>query len=202
MANRPPGFFEGTEMPTAGWWEALWPDPPRVLEAIGLKPGMDVIDLCSGDGWFTLQIAKIARQVVAIDIDADLLEVARHRLTENGVTNCDFVAGDAYELATLAPRAADYIFMANVFHGVPEPLRLAQAVRKTLNRSGRFAIVNWHRRPREETTILGEPRGPKTEMRMSPDETIKSVEAAGLKLVQLVEIPPYHYGVVFEGLPA
>jgi ubiquinone/menaquinone biosynthesis C-methylase UbiE len=41
---------------------------------------MEVIDLCSGDGWFTLQIAKIARQVVAIDIDPPLLEVARARL--------------------------------------------------------------------------------------------------------------------------
>jgi hypothetical protein len=25
-----PGFFKGTEMPTAGWWEALWPEPAKV----------------------------------------------------------------------------------------------------------------------------------------------------------------------------
>ena len=60
MTDRPPGFFQGTEMPTAGWWEALWPDPAGVLAAVGLRPGMNVIDLCSGDGWFTLQIAKVA----------------------------------------------------------------------------------------------------------------------------------------------
>ena len=60
---------------------------------------MNVIDLCSGDGWFTLQIAKVARHVSAIDIDPNLLEVARHRLAENGVTNCDFIAGDAYDIA-------------------------------------------------------------------------------------------------------
>jgi hypothetical protein len=45
---------------------------------------------------------------------------------------------------------------------------------------------------------LGEPHGPRTELRISPEETIKSVEAGGLKHVQLVEVPPYHYGVVFE----
>ena len=189
-------------MPTTGWWEALWPDPAGVLATLGLKPGMEVIDLCSGDGWFTLQIAKIARRVVAIDIDRNMLEVAHRRLTEDGVTNCEFVAGDAYELAKLAPRPVDYIFMANVFHGVSDRLRLAQAVRKTLKPADRFAVVNWHRRPREETTILGEPRGPKTELRMSPEETIKSVEAGGLKLVQLVELPPYHYGVVFARSPS
>ena len=97
MPSNLPGFFQGTEMPTAGWWEALWPDPASVLAAVGVKPAMEVIDLCSGDGWFTLQIAKIVRHVVAIDIDTNLLEVARHRLTEGSATNCDFVAGNAYE---------------------------------------------------------------------------------------------------------
>ena len=72
MPDRPLGFFEGTEMPTAGWWEALWPEPAGVLRSVGIKSDMDVIDLCSGDRWFTLQIAKIARHVVAIDIDASI----------------------------------------------------------------------------------------------------------------------------------
>ncbi len=152
------GFFQGTEMPTAGWWEALWPDPAGVLAALGVRPGMEVVDLCSGDGWFTLQIAKIAHHVIAIDIDPNLLAVARHRLTESGVANCDFVPGDAYELAKLVPGCADFIFLANAFHGVPDRPRLAQAVRATLKPGGRFAIVNWHQRPREETRILGATR--------------------------------------------
>ena len=40
-----------------------------MLAAVGVKQGMEVVDLCSGDGWFTLQIAKLARHVTAIDID-------------------------------------------------------------------------------------------------------------------------------------
>jgi ubiquinone/menaquinone biosynthesis C-methylase UbiE len=128
LTDKPAGFFEGTETPTAGWWEALWPDPAGVLASIGLRPGMDVIDLCSGDGWFTLQIAKVARHVAAIDIDAAMLEVARHRLTESGATNCDFIAGDAYDLARLWPHQVDLVFLANAFHGVPDKPSLARAV--------------------------------------------------------------------------
>ena len=198
MTDRLPGFFEGTEMPTAGWWEALWPDPAKVLQAVGLMPGTDVIDLCSGDGWFTLQIAKIARHVVAIDLDSKLLEVTRLRLTEVGISNCDYVVGDAYEIATLVPQQVDLVFLANAFHGVPDPLRLSQAVRTVLKPGGLFAIVNWYRRPREETTVLGEPRGPKTELRMAPRQTIDAVTPGGLDFAELVEIPPYHYGVVFR----
>jgi len=198
MSSGLPGFFEGTEMPTAGWWEALWPDPAGVLAVVGIKPGMEVIDLCAGDGWFTLQIAKIARHVVAIDIDRQFLDIARYRLTESGVTNCDFVEGAAYELSTLAPRPDDFVFLANAFHGVPDRPRLARAVGETLRPGGRFAIVNWQRRPREETTILGEPRGPRTELRISPEQTIEAVESAGLTLLHVIELPPYHYGAVFE----
>jgi ubiquinone/menaquinone biosynthesis C-methylase UbiE len=198
MTNRHPAFFEGTEMPTTGWWEVLWPNPASVLEAIGLRPNMDAIDLCCGDGWFTLEMAKAARRVVAIDIDLPMLEVARDRLTKSGSTNCVFVEGDAYKLPELGRRPVDFVLMANAFHGVPDQPRLAQAVCKTLKPGGRFAVVNWHQRPRDETTILGQPRGPKTELRMPPEQTIKSVEASGLRFVALVELPPYHYAVIFE----
>lgn len=196
--THPEGFFEGTEMPTAGWWEALWPDPAGVLEATGLKAGMTAVDLCCGDGWFTLQMAKIAREVTAIDIDPQLLEVARHRLTESGVKNVRLVAGDACELPQLVTDPTDHVFMANAFHGVPDPARLAAAVRRALKPGGEFAIVNWHQRAREETTILGEPRGPRTELRLSPRQTIASVEPGGLSFVRQVEVPPYHYAVIFR----
>jgi ubiquinone/menaquinone biosynthesis C-methylase UbiE len=193
-----PGFFKGTEMPTAGWWEALWPDPAMVLKQVGIRAGMTVIDLCCGDGWFTLQIAKTVSHVVAIDIDRKLLDLAKLRVAESGFTNCDFVEGNAYDIAELVPQPVDFVFLANAFHGVPERPRLARAVANALKPGGRFAIVNWHARPREETTILGEPRGPLTELRINPEATVAAVEPAGLRLDRIVELPPYHYGAVFE----
>lgn len=193
-----PGFFKGTEMPTAGWWEALWPDPAAVLNQVGVRAGMTVIDLCSGDGWFTLQIAKIARHVVAVDIDAKLLDVARLRPTESGLTNSNFVEANAYDVGRLLPHPVDFVFLANAFHGVPERTRLARSVFDALKPGGHFAIVNWHARPREETTILGEPRGPATELRITPETTIDAVTPAGFRLSGVVELQPYHYGAVFE----
>ena len=201
MSRDLPDFFEGTEMPVAGWWEALFPDPAKVLTLVGVASGARVIDLCSGDGWFTLQLAKVTSHVISIDIDNTLLEVAHLRLAEAGYSNGSFVHGNAYEVARLVPEPVDFIFMANAFHGVPDRPRLARAVRAALKPGGRFAIVNWHQRPREDTKILGEPRGPKTELRLSPTQTVEAAEAAGLRFVRLVEVPPYHYGAVFERPP-
>lgn len=193
-----PGFFEGTGMPEPGWWEALWPEPARVLDQVGMTRGMTVIDLCSGDGWFTLQIARLARRVLAIDIDSRLLETARTRLTESGLTNGRFIEGDAFDVATLVPEPVDFVFLANAFHGVPDRPRLARAVHDRLKRSGLFAIVSWHARPREETTVLGEPRGPATELRMTPAATVEAVEPTGFKLTKLLDASPYHYAAVFR----
>jgi len=186
-------------MPESGWWEALWPDPAKVLRDVGVAPGMDVIDLCSGDGWFTFPLSRIARSVIAIDIDAALLEAAKVRFAERGgAPNCTFVEADANNIAKVVGQAVDHVFLANAFHGVPDKPRLARAVHDILKPGGLFAIVSWYTLPREQTTVLGEPRGPATELRMTPDQTIASVEPGGLQFRNRVEVSPYHYGVVFE----
>jgi SAM-dependent methyltransferase len=195
--THPPGFFPGTEMPTAGWWEALFTDPAGIAHALGVKAGMTVIDLCSGDGWFTLPIAKVVSRVFAVDIDPALHEVARARLAESGVGNVEYVTGDAYDLATLVGSRVDLVFMANCFHGVPDRPKLARIVAGRLRPRGLFSILNWHKRPREQTPVLGEPRGPRTELRLSPEQTKSDVEAAGLRLERIVEVLPYHYGAIF-----
>jgi ubiquinone/menaquinone biosynthesis C-methylase UbiE len=135
---------------------------------------------------------------VAIDIEPALLDLARVRLRETHISNCDFVAGDAYDIARLWPHPVDFVFLANAFHGMPDQPRLVRSVRGALKPSGRFAIVNWHQRPHAETTVLGEPRGPRTELRMSPDDTIKAAAVDGLAFREVVEVPPYHYAAIFE----
>ena len=171
----------------------------KVLRDAGVTPGMDVVDLCSGDGWFTFPLARIARRVIAIDINAALLEAAKVRIAERGgAPNCTFVEADVYNIAKLVPEQVDHVFLANAFHGVPDKPRLAQAVHDVLKSGGLFAVISWYARPREQTTVLGEPRGPATEMRMTPAQTLISVEPSGLKFRNQVEVSPYHYVAVFE----
>ncbi|MBX5453313.1 MAG: methyltransferase domain-containing protein [Acidobacteriia bacterium] len=191
------GFFPATAMPDSDWWNILWPEPAQVVAKLGVKPGMDVVDLCCGDGLFTAPMAQIARRVLAIDIDPQMLDLARARVAAAGATNCAFVLGDAYEIAALVPWLADLVLIANTFHGVPDKARLAHGVAAILKPKGRLVVVNWHRRPREETPVLGQPRGPKTEMRIEPEDVATAVAPSGLRLERVVELPPYHYGAIF-----
>jgi SAM-dependent methyltransferase len=192
------GFFLATTMPDTDWWQALWPDPARVLVEMGVRPGMVVIDLCCGDGLFTAPLTSIATRVYAVDIDPVILDQARVLVAAARATNCRFAAADAMTVDKVVPELVDYVFLANTFHGVEDQLGLARAATAILKPQGQFGIINWHRRPREETTVLGRPRGPKSGMRIEADEVAAIVGPAGFEVSRTIELPPFHYGVVLQ----
>ena len=192
-------IFPAASMPDRDWWSALWPDPEGVLRRIGVRPGMAVLDLCCGDGYFTARLAKIVGgHVYALDLDPGMIEQARVETARLGAAVRQWIVADARLMAKLVPEKVDYVLIANTFHGVPDQPGLARAVADVLGPEGLFAIVNWHPIPRERTPVLDRPRGPKTEMRMAPETARAVVEPAGFRLARVVELPPYHYGAVFE----
>lgn len=191
-------LFPATSMPDQDWWQALWPDPDSVVRSLRIEPGMTVVDLGCGDGYFT---AAIARQVgpgrtIGFDLDPAMLEQAK--AVCDGIANCDWLLGDATELSRLIASPVDFVLIANTFHGVPDKTSLAREIAAALAPAGHFAIVNWHPVAREETPVLGQPRGPRTELRMSTEQTRAVVEPAGFELEALAELPPYHYGAIFR----
>jgi SAM-dependent methyltransferase len=140
----------------------------------------------------------VGGRVYALDLDPEMILRAKAETARQGISVLGWMTADARGVAELLPEQVDFVLIANTFHGVPDQLGLAKLVAKVLKPSGLLAIVNWHPAPREQTTVLGQPRGPKTEMRMSPDAVRAVVEPAGFRLAHLVELRPYHYGAVFE----
>lgn len=200
-------FFPATAMPDDDWWQALWPDPKAVLTQVGIAPGMRVIDLCCGNGHFTAPLAEVlgpGGHIHALDFLPDMLTQARQRMAASGnpemLAPCNWLEGDAGKIDKMleGSPSADALLIANTFHGVPDQPALAAAARRTLKGNGLFIVINWHPHPREETVVLDQPRGPKTDMRMPPEEVARMVEPAGFKLNQVVDLPPYHYASVFH----
>ncbi len=191
-------LFPATNMPNKDWWQALWSDPDAVLRAVGIEPGMQVLDLCCGDGLFTRPMCDLIESgtVWALDMDTVLLSQTEQLCQDR--QNFRLLLGDARDLPKLLGEAVDFVFIANTFHGVPDKAALSEAVQKVLRPAGHFAIVNWYRQPREETTVLGQPRGPATQLRMEPDEVQQIVEPVGFRLENVVNVGPYHYGAIFQ----
>jgi SAM-dependent methyltransferase len=190
-------LFPATIMPDDDWWHALWPDPSRVIHDVGITKGLNVVDLCCGDGYFTKSVCELVTpgQVYGVDMDANLLAKAEKAC--GSYNNFLSIHGDALDLPQLVGRLVDYVFIANTFHGVPEQLYLSKMVHQTLNDTGRFTVINWYRRSREETTVLDQPRGPDTELRMQPEDVQQVVEPAGFVLEKIFDVGPYHYAAIF-----
>ncbi len=195
--------FPATAMPDTDWWTALWPDPEGVLRRLGVDFGQSVLDLCCGDGHFTVPLCNIvgrSGRVMALDMDPNMLNHAKARARSAGLAPdaIDWIEADATKLTGRLPQVPEFILIANTYHGVPDKEALLREIYSTLMPGGQFAVINWHHRPREDTTVLDVARGPQTNMRMNPDQVAEDATRAGFRLHGVIELPPYHYGVVFD----
>ncbi|GAB7009119.1 class I SAM-dependent methyltransferase [Halorubrum trueperi] len=193
--------FQNTGQPDWDWWSRLWPTPEHTLRTLGLERGDRTVEIGCGNGYFALPAARIAApaSVYAVDLDESLLAELERLAADHRIDTVVPIRGDARSLAAHLPEPVDFAMLANAFHGIEDRAAFVEGVVDALALGGRFAVVNWCDRPREETTIGGEPRGPPTDLRIGPDQTRAAVEAAAdLTLVDEVDLPPYHYGLVFE----
>ncbi|MYC74517.1 methyltransferase domain-containing protein [Candidatus Poribacteria bacterium] len=74
----------------------------RLCKRAGITEGMRVLEIGSGAGDVALTIAELvgpAGQIVGVDVNAAILDTARQRVTDAGIRNVEFIAGDARELA-------------------------------------------------------------------------------------------------------
>lgn len=67
----------------------------RVLQALELNPGEQVLEIGTGSGFLTACLAGLAGEVVSVDIHADFIAAAGTRLAAAGVINATLHTGDA-----------------------------------------------------------------------------------------------------------
>ncbi|WP_458206943.1 class I SAM-dependent methyltransferase [Haladaptatus sp. NG-SE-30] len=191
--------FQNTGQPDWDWWGQLWPEPSDLLQTLGVVSGETVAEIGCGNGYFVIPAAERAEAVYAIDMDDELLAELTDIAEERDVTDqIETICGDARNLSTLLPDTVSFALVANILHGVAEKESFLREVRRGLQPAGRIAVINWHDRPRTETTLDGEPRGPPTDLRMSLDETKAVLEESGFSIEETVDLPPFHYALVAE----
>ncbi|MFT4905863.1 MAG: precorrin-6B methylase 2 [Natronomonas sp.] len=195
--------FQNTRQPDWDWWGWLWPTPGATLRELGVESGESLVEIGSGNGYFALPAARITdpAPVYAVDVDESLLDELRHLADQQDVENVVPVHADARSLADHLPERVDTCLLANTLHGVAgdEQQTFIEAVFEALKPGGTFVVINWRDVPKESTTIAGEQRGPPPALRLSPEETQRIVEnGADFTRTRRVDLPPYHYALIFE----
>lgn len=67
----------------------------RVLQALGLAGHEKVLEIGTGSGFMTACLAKLGAHVTSIDIHADFIDAARHKLELAGIDNVELLEMDA-----------------------------------------------------------------------------------------------------------
>jgi protein-L-isoaspartate(D-aspartate) O-methyltransferase len=67
----------------------------RLLQALGLKGSDDVLEIGTGSGFMTACLASLAKHVTSVDIYADFVAAAGHKLEGAGIDNVALLHLDA-----------------------------------------------------------------------------------------------------------
>jgi len=154
--------------------ENLLQPPEKIMDAIGLKPGMVIGEVGAGFGRFTVWLARRVGNngvVYANDIDKSALEFLERRSKQGGLDNIKIVLGQTHD-PCFPPRSLDMVFMINVYNAFEDPARFLRNIAPALKPGGTLAIV------------LDDPAksGGESARSATREEFLASVDKAGYKV--------------------
>ena len=114
-----------------------------VVAALGITPGMKVLDLGCGDGTTALPAAESGADVLGVDIASNLVEAGNKRAKAAGLTNCRFQEGDASNLTDLPDMSFDLVVSIFGAMFAPRPFDVAKEMVRVTRPGGRIVMGNW-----------------------------------------------------------
>jgi ubiquinone/menaquinone biosynthesis C-methylase UbiE len=149
--------------------------PDKVMDAIGLSPGMVVAEIGAGRGRYVVQFAVRVGEngkVYAEDIDSAALKYLVKRCERWGLKNVETILGNVTD-PKLPEGKLDLIFVISAYHHFENPVALLRNARSALKPDGKLAIGEWF--PTDERPRSG----------TSPEKMESQMNTAGYKLERL-----------------
>lgn len=117
-----------------------------------LVPQYTVADLGCGEGYLTLEAARWAKSVTAVDTSRSMLRHARQIAKKQGARNIHFKLDDLEKLS-LADETFEVALMSQVLHSVEHPLAALKEANRILKHEGKLLIQEL--RTHEEDWVRG-----------------------------------------------
>jgi SAM-dependent methyltransferase len=115
----------------------------ELVDGLGVKHGMDVLDLGCGDGTTALPAAQRGANVLGVDIAKNLVAAGNARAAAAGLDNLRFQECDASDLRELADGSFDLVVSIFGAMFAPRPFDVANEMVRVTRRGGRIVMGNW-----------------------------------------------------------
>jgi len=155
-----------------------WHPPVRIMDTLGLKPGMAIGDIGAGQGRFTVWFADrvgTAGKVYANDIDKRALAYLANRCEHLQFRNVETVLGRVTD-PCIPKGVLDIAFMVGTYHHLTEPVELMRNIQPALKQGGILVIVEY------DPAKTGDRTGGSS---TSKEEFIRQAEAAGYEVYRI-----------------
>lgn len=122
--------------------------PAKVLEAVGVREGMTVLDFGCGPGGFSLAAARLVGpngRVYAHDVQPLAIEAVRRTAARRGLGNVQTLPSG--RLSEIPEASVDVALLYDVLHITPEPESMQSiltAIHRTLKPNGRLSVSDHH----------------------------------------------------------
>ena len=161
-----------------------WIQPPsELIEKLAINPNDVVMDFGCGPGFYTIELAKKAKMVVAVDLSPEMLKKAQNKATKAGIKNIQFLQSDGKKLQ-LDDGSADTILLVTDYHEISENEVVLKEFGRILKPSGKLAIV--------EVVKKGIFPGAPVQ---NPEALKAEIEAVNFNLEQM--LPYKNFGIFF-----
>ncbi|HUS62972.1 MAG TPA: methyltransferase domain-containing protein [Kofleriaceae bacterium] len=170
-----------------------WQKPDEVITVVGVAPGMTVVDVGAGTGYFLARLSAAvgpAGKVIATDIEPDMVRYMVERAAREKLLNVEVLLAPADSVG-VPDASADRILIVDTWHHIGSRETYAAGLRRALRPGGAVAVVDF---------TLESERGPPPAHRLAPARVMEELRAGGLVPAQATETLPDQY-IVTAGSP-
>jgi len=185
--------YRDSGMPDSEMWKTFF-DPYFVLQNMEVDSSINkYLDIGCGYGTFLFPASESVNKAIGYDIDESMISYCQKLKQQYERSNIELVHGDisaqsSENFLSANKNTFDYVSLFNILH-CEEPVKLLNFAKDLITGNGRIGVIHWQYR---ET-----PRGPSMDIRPKPEQIIQWAESALLKAEKTVDLPPYHYGLIF-----
>ncbi|GHD13851.1 methyltransferase type 11 [Halioglobus japonicus] len=178
----------------AGWLERPQREREERTDLLlsSIQPQADdtIVDLGAGTGFFAFPLAeKVPQgQVLAVDIQPEMLQILEQRIDYTGATNVVPVQATECDPA-LAGYSVDLVLLVDAYHEFSCPREVMEAVVASLSERGRVVLVEYRG---EDPSI-----GIKRLHTMTKKQVEREMAAVGLTLETVLDVLPKQHIMVF-----
>ncbi|MFM8706572.1 MAG: class I SAM-dependent methyltransferase, partial [Planctomycetia bacterium] len=120
-------------------------DCRTMLQALGVRPGQTLCDMGCGNGFYTLQLARLVGprgRVYAVDIQPEMLQMLVRNAAEARLANIRPVLGTPID-PRLPKGEIDLMLCVDVYHEFSHPEAMLAKIRESLAPEGRLVLVEF-----------------------------------------------------------